>query len=214
MRNKRKKMKVIAIPLLFLTSVSCETLCENKYDEFYAALNEVLRVNYKGRVIISNLLNTESKDYFEKYIDDKGNTNIIRLQIPEFTVSYGESFFWDIYRRGIIDSNDVVYMHSQIDTLKKIKLEQKKVKNMLVDAKVLFNVIDNFHGDEAMAMEKQYNTSGYVMVSKPVFAKDMNTILFDINYYCGNLCGHGITYILKKKRNKWTIIGSETKWIR
>lgn len=207
-------MKVIAILLLFLTSVSCETQNENKYDKFYAALNEVLSVNYKGRIIVSNLLKTESKDYFEKYIDEKGDTSIIHLQIPEFTVSYGKSFFLDIYRKRIIDSNDVVYMHSQIDTLKKIKLEQKKVKNMLVDAKVLFNVIDNFNGDEALAMEKQYNASGYVMVSKPVFSKDMNTILFDINYYCGNLCGHGKTYILKKKRNKWTIIESESKWIR
>lgn len=53
----------------------------------------------------------------------------------------------------------------------------------------------------------------YLVFSKPLISSDRNIIAIEIHNYCFGLCGSGITYVLERKGNRWSIIRHRTLWV-
>lgn len=61
--------------------------------------------------------------------------------------------------------------------------------------------------------KKLGNLYDYYQFSLPIFSKDHTTAFVELNYQSGGIYGDGTAYLLKKRYNKWVIVGKWGTWI-
>jgi hypothetical protein len=55
--------------------------------------------------------------------------------------------------------------------------------------------------------------AGIISLSRVGFDSRLHEAIVSTSYVCGGLCGSGRLYILKKKRNKWQVVGNAIIWV-
>lgn len=60
---------------------------------------------------------------------------------------------------------------------------------------------------------EKYGATGMFRFGVPVFFNDGNSALFEMNHFCGPLCGNGAIVIAKKTNNSWGVEHYYVTWI-
>jgi hypothetical protein len=208
--------KVFGLVLVSILFFSCKKTNVNKYENFYEVLDEVLRFTYyDADFVVRDLINTNWNSVVT--IDQKEDTlkNIPPPPPPPgFTAVYDKTFFISLYNDNLIDSIDIEFMYSQIDTLKKMVLDSTRLIKPLLSRSFVDTLFKTYGIDSAYEiLHTKYKCHSFLKISTPLISKDGNKMLFDIDNFCGGLCGSGMTYLFGKKNKKWKIIYTSSNWI-
>ncbi|MCB2376072.1 hypothetical protein LGH70_00650 [Hymenobacter sp. BT635] len=67
--------------------------------------------------------------------------------------------------------------------------------------------------EAARILEERYHTADFFWISVPLFPRDRQTVIVDISYDCGGLCGAGTSYVLRRQNNRWRIMQQMQRWV-
>ena len=206
---------LITILLSLLLLASCSNKKTNKYESFYEILDELLRFNYHDAgVVVLDLNKTRQGPVVS--LDYNGDTikNITSPPPPPGSVYYSKNIFIDLYKGGFLDSIDISFMFSQIDTLRNVTLDSSRIIKKTISSFSLIQLFKQYGLDSTYQILRQkYDAYSYIEISTPLISKNGNKILLDVDEYCGGLCGGGRTYLFEKIKSKWRIIYSKGNWV-
>jgi hypothetical protein len=210
--------QLIVVFIFLLLIISCAKKQPETQEDFYNVLNELLRFNYHDVDIVILELNKvhKSNNYSEIRINNNGDTiNIMHFSdSPPGMITYSRDLFVNLYKDKLLDSVDVDYMFNQIDSLGDFTLDSTRIERQTLRNSAVATLFQKCTIDSAYKfLQNSYNCHSFIKISIPLISRDGNKMLFDIETYCGSLCGEGMTYLLEKKNRKWRIIFSKQGWI-
>ena len=215
--NKMSHPFLKALILLGVLMYSCgQTNSENAesqdYTDFYKVIDDFLCYKYYNALVVQ--LETEPLFKIHPYfIDHKQESDeLVPPPPPTEKIILNKSFFNELVENKIIDSIDADYMYNSIDSTIILSLDNKYLNTTLIREKELDSIFNPDDYGYDILLEK-YNANSYMEVSTPLFNKSKDKMIFSICYYCGDLCGSGLIYILSKHKDKWKIIDSKYIWI-
>jgi hypothetical protein len=103
----------------------------------------------------------------------------------------------------LFTSIDSTFILFQSDSSKKFSIDTNSIEEYIfVSNKTL------------MEDQKIGKTYGYIILSIPIFSKDLNKAYIEVDHYCGEgLCGGGYFLFLERKKEQWKIIARQSIWI-
>jgi hypothetical protein len=208
-----------ALILLGILMYSCgQTNSENTesqdYTDFYKVIDDFLCYKYYDALVVQ--LETEPLFKIHPYfIDNKQESDELVPPPPPPTenIILNKSFFNELVDNKIIDSIDADYMYNSIDSTIILSIDNKYLNTTLIREKELDSIFNNPDVYGYDILYEKYNATSFVEISTPLFNKSNDKMIFTINYYCGDLCGRGLIYVLSKQNNKWKIIDTIGTWI-
>jgi len=207
--NTKKIMNYFKLILLIIF-LFCFTNCNNNgsyENEFYVLLNELFE-EYDSTVTVV--------DVPMRY---KIYDHLMFLNSPPPPNLYDETTMMDnelnqYTAENCLTSEDISYMMEQAKSETEYKFDSTKIKMRTISKEIidsLYEVNKKASIDEYL-LEK-FNSPEIIFISRPLFNRDNNKVYFQIDYYCGNLCGFGTIYICEKNKNGWKVIKQLNSWI-
>lgn len=205
-----KKVLLIFLVTLFFTS--CKNNSETNFDSLKIKdVSEILKT-----VILEDSLNVlknekEAKMFCEDlikldiYIPEKRkNNNPIPPPLPSIfnVISLETLLHYKIENELFFNSNDSLYLLQQNINPPKLKIEKEVVE------KINLTTIDKEKNKSKIG--KPYK---FYEMTIPIFSSDNEKAYLELNYYCGRLCGVGLSIFLIKINGQWKIINKRRTWI-
>jgi hypothetical protein len=79
---------------------------------------------------------------------------------------------------------------------------------------VLKEELPSYHTQKSWNKFKEKYNSGYFILSSPIINDQIDTIIFNFGFYCGERCGNGKTVIYRKEKiGGWILISENCNWI-
>lgn len=100
------------------------------------------------------------------------------------------------------DKKDSLYLLSQNSNPDSLKLPQTILKD--------FNHSTKKEYEQKL---ENGNYQSYYTFTIPYISQDKKTAYIESNYSCGNTCGHGRAFFLKKLNGKWKVIEKWKTWM-
>jgi hypothetical protein len=195
-----------------LSCTKQETVYRN--DNFYEALNELLKAKYHDSgIVILDLFKVHGDSIVQggMFIDFEGDTLYPPPPpLPPGYINYDMRFLAALREQNLLDSIDVDYMYDNIDSCKNYVLDSTKIKRPVYKGEIIEKM---GKGAFYKLLRDQYKSTTYVQVSTPLISRDGNKMIITVEHACGGLCGGGQTYLLQKTKDKWNIIYSHRNWI-
>jgi hypothetical protein len=127
-------------------------------------------------------------------------TREVIIRFPDFKTSILELNYYHI-TDSIHRSSDSLFFAFQSDILKIISIDSNIVN------------VSKFATKEMKAKSKGKPGFGYFQFSIPVLNKQQTKAFVQADFLCFGLCGQGMTYVLEKTNNKWTLKLAKTRWV-
>jgi len=176
----------------------------------YEIINEIIRNSYSGVDLVILKLKSNQKDYTVYPTD---SLTPPPPPHPNDKAYYKKDLFESLYNKKMIDSIDIDYMYNQIDSLETYSLDSKKInrKSILSTNEEILKMA--YGANDVFEVMNKMNAYSYIELSIPLISKDKNKMLFEIEEYCGSLCGTCYLLLFEKYENKWRIKYCYLKWI-
>ena len=116
----------------------------------------------------------------------------------------------------LFSKKDITFIQRQLSVMQYFKLNPQDIHNkQIISSDTLMTFFKKREGSESFwsSYRKKYGKGGFCSMSMPLFSLDKETAIFHMSYHCGGMCGHGGTYIYKRKKGKWTVVKELSSWI-
>lgn len=215
-----RKIYIIIIALLFVLSCSGKhkkTKEEIYHDEFYSALNELIKIRLPETAVIY----LETTPVYKTRLGSFKLPAEYSLSIPPppppppppGNIYYDIDFFQTLTEKKIVDPSEAENMYHSIDSTIVLKVDSSRVEVPTI-SKLKFKEIF-YNQDQSVSYEtlkNLYNKSCFIMVSTPVFNSKYSKAILSVSYCCGPRQGEGFEFILEKKDGKWKLIEETGTW--
>jgi hypothetical protein len=106
----------------------------------------------------------------------------------------------------LLTEQDEKFIRKQLDQMKNLLWDKSLIDSSTFVSQDSINNIFKIKDKEAAwdFFEKKYNSRFYKM-SLPIFTKDMQYCVIQIDYFCGSLCGTYLVNIYKREGNEWRL---------
>lgn len=191
---------------IFLIFVSCaiptsKFTINDRKKETYLIVDEIIK---EDKI---NVLKEVSKNKIIQFMKKpelgfSSNKNFENAFAPTDHTGRSNKNLLNLGSERTFDSSDykyVLYQYKNNDSLE-INSDQKNTYNFTT----LQNAIDD---------KRNSNSYDYYEFTIPYFSRDHTTAYIEMNYQSGSMYGDGTAYLLKKKNNKWKIVGRWGTWI-
>jgi hypothetical protein len=190
--NAQEINEVVKASLLTTDSMPLEKCFHRGQWEYYKAESKIIE-NFNDQLII----------------ELKKITVFSRLEKDSFPIRYRDQIsindllIYEYRGRRLFTSVDSTFILFQSDTLKQLSIDTNSIEQY------------NFVSRQTLNQDQRKGkTYGYIVVSIPIFSKDLNKAYIEVDHYCkGGLCGGGYFLFLKKQYGKWKIIARQQTWI-
>lgn len=185
-------------------------------DEFYMALNELIRIKEPKVKLIVNETMPVFKSIQGNYPSIDTMSEIPPPPPPPGELYYDKSFFDNLIYSNKIDSSEAAYMYRSIDSLKVYLIDSSKTNLHLIPYSKFVKVFKKYKGNMDKAydvIKKLYGSSCFIRVSTPIFNSNCTKVIMSIDHCCGSLVGGGVLYIMGKKDGKWILINERGRWV-
>lgn len=207
---KVHSLLLIIISCCIFSSCSDQKKTNDRLDEFYIVINELLKSDsYDVDIVILDLLRLQKVPNEELYMLPDLNSE--KLIPPPPPPSPGKPRFClldfkHLESEGLISSEDVNYMYNQIDSATKIILDPLKI-----DRKALA-VSDIRERDQKAEkgffdyLAEEYNNPSFILLSTPIFSKNCDKIYFYMEYHPFEQFFYAYKILFQKKNGKWSLL--------
>jgi len=204
--------RLIKYPSIFLLIISCSSVKlsaqdNTYYNEFYIALNSLVRSKYpKISLIIDSTWNVYTTYYGEHSIPEVSAEAPLPPPVPGI-IYYNRWTFKYLVLSDKLDSNDVDFMYKSIDSTKNFTLDQNKIGLHVIPWCKVSKMLRNSEGDLTDdIIEKTYGARNFVIVSTPIFNSEFSSLIITIKQHHGDVDLSGITYVMRKRGENWKIV--------
>jgi hypothetical protein len=183
---------------------------DNKYqDEFYSALNYLLKSEYKHAQLISNKTVPVFRNAYGNCQVPKGDAEIPPPPPPPGIVYYDNwtYTYWEISKR--LESNEIEYLYRSIDSTKTLIIDSLRIKKKIIPSEKLFEIVHKFKNNLSQAYQTindLYGSSNFIEVSTPIYTSNFNKTVISIVTHSEQKQSKIDTYILGKTNRSWTVI--------
>ncbi len=198
-------MKYLILAILFVLLLSCHN---NKNED------KIIHKQIVHDTIVYGFINSLLEN---KVIDELQSSNILSLATSQIYTKQDSSSLSEI--NDLISKEDLEFINKQVECSKYFELNPNYIKSRVIlpvdtimslflpnrDRYVLDSSWNNYH--------KKYGEKGFCSITMPLFSRNHKLAFIKTGYSCGSLCGYGGTYILIKKKNKWTILKQIENWV-
>jgi hypothetical protein len=196
----------ILLPLVFtLLYLSCSD--KDVYDEdYYTLLNKILSQYDSSAVIVDSPKN---------YILFKPTNSNIAPPSPSsiYTTTIREIEMEWLKEDNYLNESDIIVMLDQTKQITFNRFDTTKIKYRTVNKDTVELLYQNYGAsdfwEKFYSKIKSYNV---IFISNPLFNSNESKMYFQIEYFCGGLCGYCMTYICEKRSNKWELIRQFVTW--
>jgi len=209
---------LIILLSLFCISNSCKKHVLNKYDSFYEVIDNLIeqQIIDSTSLVVLELTKVLQDSFDEESAKRDSNSNVFLLHPPPLlsTSQISRQFLRSLSLNKLIKASDIEFIYNQISKLENFKLESYKINVKTIEKDKLISIAkwDRFH-DVYKTLDRDYGVNSYIEFSNPLISEDGIILMFDLNRYCGNDCGSGIRYLVRKESNNWTIIYRKSIWV-
>jgi hypothetical protein len=206
-------MKKILWAILILSLISCKPIKENKHsdyhDEFYLALNELLKSEFPNvRMIVDETLPVfNNYGNYPKPIS-KGEEPPPPPPPPGI-VYYTQTIFDLFTLQYSLDSSDVRFMYKSIDSTKKILIDPLRVTLKVIEQKKMQEIFSQkaeLFSDKWKIFRETFGEGCFIEISTPIFNSTFTKLIITIKKHCGPPDGEDYNFILEKLNDKWRIM--------
>ena len=198
--------KILLSLLLTLLYLSCSDKAVYD-DDFYSLLNDILSQYDSSAVVIDKPMNYKifNHNKFLHQPPPPNGYNSVSIMDNEFQWFIDENY---------LKIDDSSAMMTQARNQSNLKFDNSKIKMKLIKKENVDTLYNTFGKSEFW--EKLYtmiNSYSVIFISKPLFNTSATIVYFQIDYFCGGLCGYGTIYLFEKRNNEWQIIYQMESWI-
>ena len=192
--------QILGVIILFFLLVGCNSKPIDKYEELYLVVDEMIRFNYYDVDIVLLELN--------QALYPQNDT----LQRPG-SIYYSKSMLQAWMNEDVLDSLDVAYFSFQMDSLEAYTLDPSRVNKPSLKFAAFKSWIEEYGVDSTyQILEDKFDGNSLLRISSPLLSKGGDKMILSIDYYCGRLCGSGVTYFLQKEGDEWGIVKTHHNW--
>lgn len=214
-------MKITSRTLLFslLITSSCKFKNDVKFNNYYDVIDDFIRMQLidSSRIISLKMIKVVKDTFdYEKYLlnADPSSPPPLAPGPPMGVVSISKHQLKLFFNQGLIDSLDIDYMFNQIENVSDSLLISNKINHRTLSQETLDSIRVQYSSDDFFnKLEKSYNASSIIKFSTPLVSLNSKTLIFNIEHYCGSLCGSGYRYIVTKEKQKWRIKYKKRTWV-
>jgi len=193
----------LVLPLLYSSCSKNEAYD----DDFYVLLNDILIQYDNSAVVIDKPMNYKIYNHndFLNIPPPPNGYNSVSIMDNEFKWFIDEKY---------LNIDDSSAMMTQARDLSKLIFDTSKINMKLIKKEIIDTVYDK--SGKSNFWEKLntvINSYNVIFISKPLFNVKATKVYFQIDYFCGGLCGYGMIYLCEKRNNKWQIIYKVESWI-
>ncbi len=189
---------VIVIKLLLVFNLSASSQMIDPPDKILGALKEGIKLGNDNSIIW----------LYKEPLSVNWN-DVLTYQILEQNILYNDTFssnkpYETLSIKKEIDSETLSYLRK---TANHNYIKKWRKKHLVENYKIL---------KRKVKLSPQNNSKGikkYTKMSLPIFSKDEQLAIIQIDTLCGIECGEGQLFILKKCNTEWEILCYVTLWI-
>ena len=180
------------------------------YDEFYSALNTIIRSKYKE---ISQITNVTLPVYRTPYGNESVNKDSAEVPPPPppGVIYYNHNSFCYLTYNEQLDSMDVKFMYESIDSTKTFLIDPNRVQLRIIPAETVYEILRKSEGDFQEAddiIEKKFGSRNFIRVSTPIYNSNYSRIIITVTSHAGPKSSLGETFVMKKQNNVWKTVKS------
>ena len=215
-------MKFFLILLIFVSiTFDCHKQDIYKYNAYYEIIDDFLRIKYYD----SDVAILCELEEVKKYPNDESDLSQDTQQLleppplpppppPPGKVYISKLNLKLLNKMNLIDTLDIHYFYDQIEHLDNFTLNPSRINKTTIKQASIDSIFRIYSSDEGFKILKQhYNIDSYLKFSNPLISRNGKMMIFDIDFYCGILCGHGDRYVMRKQNDRWRIIYKRQTWI-
>jgi hypothetical protein len=208
-------MKKVLWIIMTLSLLSCK---QNKviinsinYDEFYSALNELIKLEFPNVKMIVGETMPVYKNIFSYYPETETGENEPPPPPPPppGIVYYNNTTFSFFAFQYNLDSTDAKFMFQSIDSTKKILIDSLKVNLIVIEKKKMqeiFSQKTELFSDKWKIFRETYGEGCLIEASTPIFNSNFTKLIITVKKNCGPPDGEESTFILAKINDKWRVV--------
>ncbi|GAA4376648.1 hypothetical protein GCM10023186_10710 [Hymenobacter koreensis] len=112
----------------------------------------------------------------------------------------------------ILTADDTVFIHQQIATSSAYRLQAEMLPGYkLIPKDTLESIAERLttKGKKSKLvdeLEQRYGTSMFGQIAMPLFSRDFQTVIVEINQVCFGLCGRGEIFVVRRHKGKWQVV--------
>jgi len=199
--------KILHILVLLILLISCREPDKPKMiqeSESYSFINDFLIDSIKT----VDLFAIETIRFWNLNLHPNGPP-----QGAPYYISFDNKLFDSLLKYDIIKPSDIESIISQISQKEEFVWDSSKINLRTFSLKYIDNLKTGNSTDGPWdKIHKTYLSRQFIILSRPIFINGPDTILISVNRMCNGLCGNGQFVVIKKVKNKWTIIYNTFTW--
>ena len=208
-------MKKILLIILTLALLSCN---QNKVtnhlinnDDFYSALNELIKLKFPNVKMIVGETTPVYKNIYDYFPEPetKENEPPPPPPPPPGIVYYNKTIFRYFAFQYNLDSTDAKFMYQSIDSTKKIQIDSLKVNLKVIEQKKMqkiFSQKTELFSDKWKIFRETFGEGCFIETSTPIFNSTFTKLIITIKKLCGPPDGEDYIFILEKIDDKWKVM--------
>lgn len=201
----------IIIAVSILTCKGNRTIENNPtyYNEFYSALNELIKTKFSKVTMIVDETMPVYKNMIGSYPQPKEDNDVLSPPPPLGIIYYDNNTFDYFILSNQLDSSEAKFMYSSIDSTIIIKIDSTRTDLRLIqqDKMVeIFNRKTEYYSDKWEEFRKIYGSGCFIRISTPVFNLNYTKMIISIQKNCGPPDGVDYAFILEKSNGNWRIM--------
>jgi hypothetical protein len=209
-------MKKILLIILTSSILSCNQskvttqLINN--EDFYSALNELIKLEYpNAKMIIGETVPVykNTYDYFPEQDIKENEPPPPPPPPPPGIVYYNKSTFSFFISRYNLGSTDATFMYQSIDSTKRILIDSLNVNLKVIERKKvqeIFSQKTELFSDKWKLFRETFGEGCFIEISTPIFNSTFTKLIITIKKLCGPPDGEDSTFILEKIKDKWKVV--------